>query len=94
MEIIYKPPFKSFVKKQNRGFQLAIEDAIDCIKAESAIGKEKTGDLSGFLVYKFIFTGKEYLVAYKPGRNRLVFYMMGTHENFYRNLKLYIREVE
>jgi len=39
-------------KETNRGFQLAIEDAIDCIKAEPTIGKEKTGDLSGFLVYK------------------------------------------
>ena len=61
MEIVYKSHFKGFVKKQNRGFQLAIEDAIDRIKADPAIGKEETVDLTGFLIYKFAFKDREYL---------------------------------
>ena len=93
MEIVYKSHFKGFVKKQNRGFQLAIEDAIDRIKADPASGKEKTGDLTGFLVYKFAFKGREYLIAYKLEETRLVCYMIGTHENFYRDLKRYIKGV-
>ena len=90
MEIVYKSHFKGFVKKQHRGFQLAIEDAIDRVKADPASGKEKTGDLAGFLVYKFAFKGREYLIAYRLEKARLVC-MMGTHENFYRDLKRYIK---
>jgi hypothetical protein len=88
MEIVYKSHFKGFVKKQNRGFQLAIEDAIDRIKADPAIGKEETVDLTGFLIYKFAFKDREYLIAYKLEKTRLACYMMGTHEIFYRDLKV------
>jgi hypothetical protein len=94
MEIVYKSPFKKFVKKQSRAFQLAIEDATDDIKAAPAVGEEKKGDLSGFMVYKFDFHKQEYLIAYKLQSNRIVCYMIDTHENFYRNLKRYVKEAE
>ena len=32
MDILYKPPFKKFVKKQSRAFQLAIEDEVEGVR--------------------------------------------------------------
>ncbi len=92
MDVLYKPAFRKFVKKQARGFQLAIEDETERIKKEPRIGEEKKGDLSGFRVHKFKFKGQEYLIAYRTENNGLIMYMIDTHENFYRNLKRYIRE--
>lgn len=94
MNILYKPPFKKFVKKQSRAFQLAIEDAVEGVINNPDMGEVKKGDLSGFRVHKFKFQRQEYLIAYKTGGNSIAFYMIGTHENFYRELKQYLREVE
>ena len=92
MDVLYKPAFRKFVKKQARGFQLAIEYETERIKKEPRIGEEKKGDLSGFRVHKFKFKGQEYLIAYRTENNGLIMYMIDTHENFYRNLKRYVRE--
>ncbi|MBI1811084.1 MAG: type II toxin-antitoxin system RelE/ParE family toxin, partial [Nitrospirae bacterium] len=56
-------------------------------------GEAKKGDLSGLRVHKFKFQRQEYLIAYKTEGNTITFYMIGTHENFYRELKQYLREV-
>ncbi|KAF0146366.1 MAG: hypothetical protein FD156_34 [Nitrospirae bacterium] len=94
MDILYKPPFKKFVKKQSRAFQLAIEDAVEVVINTPDTGEAKKGDLSGFRVHKFKFQRQEYLIAYKIESNSMVFYMIGTHENFYRDIKQYLREGE
>ncbi|MBI4839254.1 MAG: type II toxin-antitoxin system RelE/ParE family toxin [Nitrospirae bacterium] len=94
MIFLYRRAFKKFVKKQTRAFQLVIEDETETIKSSPDIGEAKKGDLSGFRVYKFKFQRQEYLIAYKVQSDNMVFYMIGTHENFYRELKQYIKEVE
>ncbi len=94
MDILYKPPFKKFVKKQSRAFQLAIEDEVEGVRSSPDMGEAKKGDLSGARVHKFKFQRQEYLIAYKEEGNTIIFYMIGTHENFYRELKQYLREVE
>lgn len=91
---LFKPPFRKFVKKQNRAFQLVIEDEVERINEEPNIGEEKKGDLSGFKVHKFKFQKQEYLIAYKLQDKNIVFYMIGAHENFYRDLKRYLKEGE
>lgn len=97
----YKPPFSRFVKKAHKPLQLAIEDAVEEICDTPEIGEAKTGDLAGIRVYKFRFNRQEYLVAYRlpeaegegPGVELLVidFYQVGSHENFYDELKRYLR---
>ncbi|MBI3377772.1 MAG: type II toxin-antitoxin system RelE/ParE family toxin [Nitrospirae bacterium] len=93
MDSLYKPPFKKFVKKQSRAFQLAIEDEVEGVINSPDTGEAKKGDLSGLRVHKFKFQRQEYLIAYKTEGNTITFYMIGTHENFYRELKQYLREV-
>jgi mRNA-degrading endonuclease YafQ of YafQ-DinJ toxin-antitoxin module len=94
MEIFYKSPFKRFVKKKMRPFQLVIEDETEKIINNPEIGEMKKGDLAGFRVHKFAFQKQEYLVVYKLQGNIIAVYMIGTHENFYRDLKRYLKEVE
>jgi hypothetical protein len=94
MKMIYKPPFRKFVKKQTRPTQLAVEDEIERISDNPAIGEVKLGDLGGIQVHKFEFQRQTFLIAYRVAEPDIVFYSIGTHENFYRDLKRYLKGAE
>ena len=94
MEILYKSPFRKFVKKQTRPLQLAIEDEIEKIALNPLIGETKKGDLQGFQVHKFNFQRQNLLIAYRVIESDILFYLIGSHENFYRELKRYLKEIE
>jgi len=94
MNVSYKSAFEKFVKKQRRPLQLTIEDEVEKISKAPKIGVAKKGDLAKFRVHKFIFQKQQYLIAYKMEGNDIFFYMINTHENFYRELKRYVKEVE
>lgn len=99
----YKPPFSRFVKKAHKPVQLAIEDAVEEICDQPEIGEVKVGDLAGLWVYKFKFNRQEYLIAYRPPAPEacgqavevelliIDFYQVGSHENFYDELKRYLK---
>ncbi len=99
----YKPPFSKFVKKAHKPLQLAIEDAVDEVCINPEIGEAKLGDLAGIWVYKFKFNRQEYLIAYRPPTPEaqrqgvdvelliIDFYQAGAHENFYGELKRYLK---
>jgi hypothetical protein len=95
----YKRPFAQYVKKAHKPLQLAIEDAVELVCLSPEIGELKVGDLTGIRVYKFRFYRQEYLVAYRPpGKDSplefliIDFYQVGSHENFYKELKQYLRQ--
>jgi hypothetical protein len=94
MELFYKSVFRKYVKKQPRPFQLVVEDEIEKVYKNPTIGEEKSGDLAGFRTHKFTFRRQEYLMAYREQGGSTAAYMIDTHENFYKNLKRYVREVE
>lgn len=103
MKANYKPPFSRFVRKAHKPLQLAIEDAVEEICETPEIGEAKVGDLAGIRVYKFRFNRQEYLIAYRPLSAEdkaagvllelliIDFYQVGSHENFYTDLKRYLR---
>ena len=98
MQLNYKRPFATFVKKANKPLQLAIEDAVLYIQNSPASGEVKTGDLKDVYVYKFRFNKQEYLIAYNFGQTTdlvtlilIDFYQVGSHENFYEELKRYLK---
>jgi mRNA-degrading endonuclease RelE of RelBE toxin-antitoxin system len=98
MRITYKRPFAQFVKKSKKPLQLVIEDKVSEICYDPSIGIAKLGDLKGILVYKFRFTNQEYLIAYEYSESIKTcellwvnFYQVGSHENFYAELKRFIR---
>ncbi|MFC1858393.1 type II toxin-antitoxin system RelE/ParE family toxin [Thermodesulfobacteriota bacterium] len=92
MEKFYRPPFRKFVKKRPRPFQLVIEDEVENIEESPEIGDPKKGGLKVFRAHKFSFQNKKYLIAYRLKEAEIVFYLIGPHENFYIELKRYIKE--
>jgi len=56
------------------------------------VGVKKKGDLQAFQVHKFAYKKQKLLIAYRVSEAGILFYMVGTHENFYRNLKKYLKE--
>ena len=94
MLISYKPPFKKFVKKQTRSFQLVIEDEVETIIQNPLTGEGKKGGLSGFRIHKFSYQGQKFLLSYVIQTGGIVFFTIGSHENFYRELKKYLKEVD
>ncbi|MDP1734045.1 MAG: type II toxin-antitoxin system RelE/ParE family toxin [Sulfuritalea sp.] len=103
MKPTYKPPFSKFVKKSHKPMQLAIEDAVGEVCDNPEIGEAKVGDLAGIWVHKFKFNRQEYLIAYRPPAPEALcqgvdielliidFYQVGSHENFYDELKRYLK---
>ena len=100
MKINYKNAFLQFVKKSRKPLQLTIEDKVEVICQNPRLGQQKSGDLQGIFVYKFYFHQQEYLMAYQFKYeikeltiSRIDFYLIGSHENFYTQLKKIIRFV-
>ena len=63
-----------------------VDDAVADIARDPTIGEPKKGDLAGVFVHKFNCNGQLTLLAYEydPGTRLLL--LLGSHENFYRDL--------
>jgi len=68
-----------------------LDDQIRKIIDDPAIGSEKKGDLRGVYVHKFKIQVAEYLLAYRFLGEDLELLMIGPHENYYRDLKSYLK---
>ena len=95
----FKRPFAQHVKKVYKPLRLAIEDEVDVVCDDPKIGELKVGYLAGIRVYKFRFSLQEYLIAYRAPKDVVPaeflvidFYQVGAHENFYAELKQYLRQ--
>jgi hypothetical protein len=99
MKTNFKRPFVQFVKKSHKPLQLAIQDEVEVVCETPEIGEAKVGDLNGIRVHKFRFSRQEYLLAYRAHKKNtpleflaIDFYQVGVHENFYSELKKYLRQ--
>ena len=81
------PAFKRVYKKLATGRQAVVDDAVRVIVAAPGIGEAKKGDLAGVHVYKFPLNRQEMLLAYEWDPKTRVLLLLGSHENFYRDLK-------
>ncbi len=68
-----------------------LDQVIRNITDNLSIGEEKKGDLRGIFVYKFKIKTAEYLLAYRMVEEDLELIMIGPHENYYRDLKKYLK---
>jgi len=94
MGIYFKSAFGNYLKKQSRPFQIAVQDEVETVIEDPGLGQIKKGDLANLRVHKFRFKKQEYLIGYCMENEDLLFYMIGTHENFYRDLKRFIKDTE
>lgn len=89
MKILQKPLFQKAYKKLHKNQKTDINVAIQTILKEPMIGQAKIGDLSDVRVYKFKMVNQLTLLAYTYHDQTITLTLLalGTHENFYRDLK-------
>ena len=66
-----------------------VDNAVELVADKPSIGERKKGDLAELLVYKFRSQGQLYLLGYTLDQGIQLIYLeaIGSHENFYRDLK-------
>ena len=69
----------------------ALDREVKRIAEDPSVGEEKKGDLRGVFVHKFKLKTTQYLLAYRRVRDDLELVMVGPHENYYRDLKQYLK---
>lgn len=89
-EIIQSPVFSKQKKKLNSKQIKELDAAVRLIFSNPASGEMKTGDLRDVQVYKYRADNKQMLLAYEVNGTTLFLYSLGSHENFYRDLKKYL----
>jgi len=69
----------------------ALDKQILLIAENSSVGAEKKGDLRGVYVHKFKIKNTQHLLSYRFVGADLELIMIGPHENYYRDLKNYLK---
>ena len=69
-----------------------LDEEIRKIVENPEIGQEKRGFLKGVRVHKFHIQKQPFLLAYELEADVLQLIMIGSHENYYRNLTKYNHE--
>ncbi len=80
-------------KKLPRSFQEAISTEVAEIAENPFQGQPKKGDLAGVWVHKFKYHDILVLIGYliNSKSKTITILAIGPHENFYRDLKRYLR---
>lgn len=87
--VLQSPTFKKAVKKLNTNQKQDLDAVIKELMVDPAIGEQKKGDLSFLRVHKFKMNKQLTLLGYSfdDGTLVLALLVLGTHENFYRDMK-------
>lgn len=91
MKIYQSRSFEKKVKKMSKTEKDTLDREIRRIAEDPGIGEEKKGDLRGVFVHKFKFKTTQYLLGYREIGGDLELVMIGPHENYYRDLKQYLK---
>ncbi|MDY6951462.1 MAG: type II toxin-antitoxin system RelE/ParE family toxin [Thermodesulfobacteriota bacterium] len=90
MKVLQSRSFQRKVKKFTKKQKLLLDEQVKLIVEDPKIGAEKKGDLRGVYVHKFKIKADLYLMAYRIVDENLELITIGSHENYYRNLKKYL----
>ncbi len=89
------PPAAKFLKKlRDKRLKALYQEAIDRILEDHTVGEAKTGDLAGVFGYDIYYNKTNYELAYTVEYVEdkvIVVIMAGTRENFYNELKRYMK---
>ncbi len=81
--------FKKNTKELFRKQKNDLDDAVRVIIQDPQVEQQKRGDLAEVRVYKFKMDNCLTLLSYTwaPDSEKITLLKLGTHENFYRDLK-------
>ncbi|KAF0143697.1 MAG: hypothetical protein FD156_2432 [Nitrospirae bacterium] len=91
MRIFQSRSFERKVKKISAQEKGILDKEIRKIADNPSVGDGKKGDLRGIFIHKFKLKAAEYLLAYRVTGKDLELIMLGPHENYYRDLKNYLK---
>ena len=91
MKIFQSRSFERKVKKFSKQEKEILDDEVKNIAENPTIGTEKKGDLRGVFIHKFKIQTIQYLLSYRCVGEDLELIMIGPHENYYRDLKSYLK---
>ena len=89
MKVLQTGIFSRRIKKLHPLEKDALDEAVRAIMDNPALGQMKKGDLAGVQVTKYKHQMEQILLAYRFSNadDPLMLLALGTHENFYRDLK-------
>ena len=94
-EIRFLPPAAKFLKKlKDKKLKALYKEAIDKIIQDHTVGELMAGDLQGIYGYDIYYNRTNYELAYTVeyvDNKVVVVIMAGTRENFYEELKRYMK---
>jgi len=94
-EVRFLPPAAKFLKKlKDKKLKSLYQEAIDRIREDHTVGEAKNGDLSCIYGYDIFYNKTNYELAYRVEYVEdkiIVVIMAGTRENFYDELKRYMK---
>lgn len=94
-EILFSPQAERFFKKiKEKPLKEAYKTALLKLRENPYIGQPKRGDLAGIYGYDVKYKGVNYEIAYTISEingKKIVVLLAGTRENFYKQLKRYIK---
>ena len=87
VQVLQSAVFKRAYKRLHPNQKADVDDAVANIVRDPTLGEAKKGDLAGVFVHEFKSNGQLTLLAYEydPGTRMLL--LLGSHENFYQDLK-------
>jgi mRNA interferase RelE/StbE len=91
MKIYQSRSFENKVKKLSKQEKELLDDEIRKIAGNPLAGEEKKGDLRGIYIHKFKIKSLQYLLSYRMSKADMELIMIGPHENYYKDLKIYLK---
>ena len=93
-KLVLSKASQKFIKKiSDNGLKEKIKAGLDRIRENYTVGKRKTGDLKGFWSLDVYYNKTNYEICYELIEDEgkvIIVVMIGTRENFYKELKRYI----
>lgn len=93
----YSPHAQKYFKKiKEKGLKSAYNEALDEIESNPYSGEMKTGDLAGIYCKDVFYNKTNYEIAYRiieKNGQFVIIILAGTRENFYSELKRYMRTI-
>ena len=87
VQVLQSAAFARAYKKLQKNQKVDVDDAVKAIIKTPDIGEPKRGDLAGVYVHKFKSNGQLMLLAYEYDPKTRMLLLLGSHENFYRDLQ-------
>jgi mRNA interferase RelE/StbE len=85
------PWFGRVLKKLKKQEKKLLDLEIHKILKDPEIGVLKKGNLAGIRVHKFKMNQQQQLLAYQESDEGILLIMLGSHENYYRELGKYLQ---